>query len=135
MRPRLSRLCQVAIGLVFAAAALTKLGDLGRFAQDVHNFRLVPVAAENVVAMTLPWVELVAALALLLGVRARAGAVVATGLLVLFTVAVGLAIARGLDIQCGCFGTADASRVGLFKVIENVGLTAVSAFAVGRRGG
>ena len=90
---------------------------------------MVPVFAENLVAMTLPWIEVVAALALLVGVRARDGAILAGGSLVVFTVAVIAAFARGLDIECGCFGTADASRVGLTKVAENLGLIGMAVVA------
>jgi uncharacterized membrane protein YphA (DoxX/SURF4 family) len=121
------RLCQIGIGLLFAAAALAKLGDLHSFAEEVHNFRMMPVAIENVVAMTLPWIELVAALALILGIRPRSGALVAACMMAVFTVAVGVAMARGLDIECGCFGTADGTRVGLVKLLENSGMLAMAA--------
>lgn len=125
------RACQIVIGLVFAVAGLAKIGDPGAFVEDIHNFRLVPVIAENLVAVALPWVELVAAIALILGVRARAAAVVTTGLMAVFTVAVVLALGRGLDIECGCFGTVDGTRVGLMKIAENVALFAVSLLASG----
>ncbi len=116
---------QIVMGLVFAWAALAKLGDLRAFADQVHNFRMVPIFAENIVALSLPWIELVAALALILGIRARAGAVVVTGLLAAFTVAIIVALLRGLDIECGCFGTSDGSRVGLVKIAQNLGLLAL----------
>ena len=118
---------QIVIGVVFAWAGLAKLGDLGAFAAQIHNFRILPVALENIVAITLPWIELVAALALILGIRARPAAFLATGLLAVFTVAIVLAVARSLDIECGCFGTADASHVGLVKIVENLGLLAAGA--------
>lgn len=114
------------IGLVFLAAALAKIGDLATFASQIHNFRLAPIWAEHLVAMTLPWIELVAGLCLVLGIRPRGGAVVVTVLMAVFTLAVGQALARNLDIECGCFGTADASQVGWTKLIQNVGLLAVS---------
>jgi putative oxidoreductase len=127
------RVCQLLIGLLFALAALGKLGDLQSFAVEVHNFRLMPLAVEHLVAMTLPWVELVAALALLLGVRARSGAMVAAALMSLFTIAVLIAMARGLDIECGCFGTADGTRVGGVKFLENAGMLALAAVGSLRR--
>jgi uncharacterized membrane protein YphA (DoxX/SURF4 family) len=126
---RTVRVCQIATGALFALAGLAKVGDLGAFAEQIHNFRLVPVPAENLVAITLPWIELVAALALILGIRAREGALLAFGSLAVFTLAVVVALARGLDIECGCFGTADASRVGVVKVLENLGFLAVAAVA------
>jgi hypothetical protein len=58
-----------------------------------------------------------------LGLRARAGGLLAALMMILFTVVVGVALARGLDVECGCFGTADGTRVGTRKVLENAGLT------------
>lgn len=131
--PLTIRLAQVAIGLVFGYAALAKIGDPQAFARQVHNFRMVPVALENLVALILPWVELLASLALLLAVRARAGALLTLALMVVFTAAVALAAARGLDIACGCFGTADAQRVGLTKVLQNLLLLGIAGLATLRR--
>lgn len=131
--PRLVRLCQIAIGLVFAWAALAKIGDPKAFAEQIHNFRIVPVAFENVVAFALPWIELVAALALVLGHHARAGAVLVFWLLAGFTLAVVAALARGLDFECGCFGTADATHVGWVKVLQNLAMLAVAGLGSLRR--
>jgi uncharacterized membrane protein YphA (DoxX/SURF4 family) len=122
-------LCQVAVGLVFLAAALAKIGDAASFARQVHHFRVVPFGLENLVGITLPWIELLAALAILLRLAPRSGSVVAAGLMVLFTAVVGAAVARGLDIECGCFGTADAARVGAAKLVENLGLLALAVIA------
>jgi len=130
--PRLVRVCQIATGVVFALAGLAKVGDLGAFAEQIHNFRVVPIFAENLIAMTLPWIELVAAMALILGIRARDGAILAALSLAAFTLAVVIAMARGLDIECGCFGTSDGSRVGIVKVAQNLGLLAVAWLATRR---
>jgi uncharacterized membrane protein YphA (DoxX/SURF4 family) len=116
------RVSQLLIGLVFVVAALAKLGDMQAFADQVYNFRLLPLMLVNRVALTLPWVELVAGLALVTGVRARSGAAIASMLMAAFTVAVLIAMARGLDFECGCFGTADSTRVGLVKVGQNVAM-------------
>lgn len=125
--------CRLLIGAVFIWAGLAKIGDLSTFAADVHNFRMLPVALEHLVAITLPWIELVCGLALISGVRARAGAVVAFAMMLLFTVGVAQALGRGLDIECGCFGTSDATRVGWVKLAQNVGLSVASALAALRR--
>ena len=118
---------QVLLGLLFLYAALGKLGDVSALATEVHNFRLVPLWSEHLVAMTLPWIELLAGLALVLGVSPRAGAWVALALLAAFTAAVAAAMVRGLDIECGCFGTSSAMRVGWAKLVENVGMLALAA--------
>ena len=118
---------RIGTGLILALSGLAKIGDPQAFAEQVHNFRILPVALENAAAMTLPWIEVVASLALLLGVRSRAAAVLATALLTVFTAAVLAAIYRDIDIECGCFGTADSTRVGWGKVAQNVGMLALAA--------
>jgi uncharacterized membrane protein YphA (DoxX/SURF4 family) len=130
----LVRLARLVIGVLFVAAALAKIGDIGAFATQVHNYRLVPVWSENPIAIALPWIELLAGLALVLGVRARAGAVLLLALMIVFTFAVGSAWARGLDFECGCFGKASAGAVGARKFAENVGFTLIAAIAALRPG-
>jgi len=127
--PYVLRLARVALGAVFLVAALGKIADLPAFAGQVENYRIAPLWSVNLIAMTLPWAELLAGLALVLGVRARAGAVVALAFMLLFTVAVGSAWARGLDFECGCFGKAGAAVVGARKFAENVGLSLLAGLA------
>jgi uncharacterized membrane protein YphA (DoxX/SURF4 family) len=128
----LVRICRIVAGLVMLAAALSKIGAPAVFAGQIENYDLVPVGFENLIAITLPWIEFLAGLALVLGVRARSGAWLALGMMVVFTLAVAQALARGLNIECGCFGTADASRIGLTKLLENLAFTAVSIVAAMR---
>ncbi len=58
--PWLVRLCRIAVGLVMLAAALAKIGDTAAFAAQIHHYRLIPLGADNLLAMTLPWAELLA---------------------------------------------------------------------------
>ena len=128
LHPTVRRGAQIVAGLIFLASALPKIADLSAFAGSVHNFHLeavVPMAATNLLAMTIPWVELVAGLAMVAGVRPRAGALVYTVLLGVFTMAVVSAMARGLSFDCGCFGKAGSSRIGAVKLAENLAMMAV----------
>ena len=122
-------LCRLVTGLVLLVAALSKIGEPSVFARQIAHYDVIPIGLENVIAITLPWIELVTGLALVLGVRARSGAWLATGLMVAFTLAVAQAVARRLDIECGCFGTTDATRVGTSKLLENLALTIASLIA------
>jgi putative oxidoreductase len=122
-------LCRIAVGVVFVIASLSKTGDPAAFATQVHHFRLAPLALENLIAVLLPWVELLAGLALVLAVHARAGAWLALAMMTAFTAAVAIAMARHLDISCGCFGTLDATRVGTTKLLENLVLTGAALVA------
>jgi uncharacterized membrane protein YphA (DoxX/SURF4 family) len=134
-RPGVLRTAQILIGAVFLVAALAKIADLHTFAMQLHNYRMTPVWIENLLAMTLPWVELLAALSLLFGVRPRSGAVLVLGMMLVFTFGVVVAWARGLDVSCGCFGKALSGQVGAQKFFENVGLILLAGVASLRRNG
>ena len=128
LHPTVRRGVQILAGLIFLAAALPKIADLVAFSGSVHNFHLdpiVPVAATNLLAMTIPWIELVAGLALVTGVRPRAGAIVYTVLMAGFTVGVVAAMARGLSFDCGCFGKAGSATIGAKKLVENLVMLAL----------
>ncbi len=114
--------CRIIMGVLFVFAAMSKIGDVASFSQQIHNFRMVPIWSENLFAMTLPWVELFAGLSMMLGIRPRGGGMIVTVLMSVFVVAVVVALFLGLDIDCGCFGTAHATEVGLVKLLENLGM-------------
>ena len=130
--PALIRACRVVIGLVLLAAALGKIGDPAALATQIRYYYLFPTGPENLIAISLPWIELLAGLALVSGMRARAGAWLGVAMMVVFTLAVAQAMARGLNFECGCFGTGDATRIGFWKLLENIALTAI-ALAGARR--
>jgi uncharacterized membrane protein YphA (DoxX/SURF4 family) len=129
--PALVRACRVVIGLVLLAAALAKIGDPAALATQIRYYHLFPIGPENLIAISLPWIELLAGLALIAGFSARAGAWLAAAMMVVFTLAVAQAMARGLNFECGCFGTADATRIGIRKLIENLALTGIAVLAAG----
>ena len=96
--------CRIVLGALFIWAALTKLPDMTAFAQDVANYRLLPAALVPFVASAVVGIELLAGIALLVGVMERPAAAVIAGLLVAFTVFLSQALLRGIDLRCGCFG-------------------------------
>jgi uncharacterized membrane protein YphA (DoxX/SURF4 family) len=113
MRSRLVIALQIvsrlALAAIFVYAAIPKIGDPAAFARDIANYRLIPGEWASPIAVTLPWVELVAALCLVIGLWTRAAALVCAVLLAVFTAATVAAVLRGLNIECGCFGQSSAS--------------------------
>ena len=91
------------LGMVFLMACWHKLLHPASFAVDVATYGILPLALINPVALILPWVELVTGLMLVAGCRARAGALLAAAMMVVFLIALIAALAQGLDISCGCF--------------------------------
>jgi putative oxidoreductase len=94
------------IGAVFIYAGAAKISDPGKFGRDILNFRIVPWAVAIRVAFYLPWLEIIAGLALLTGFLRRGALAVLTTLMVFFIVATISAHARGINLDCGCFGGA-----------------------------
>ena len=118
-------------GVIFLFASVEKAADPAAFALLIDNYKILPHDASLIVASSLPWVELVCGLAVILGLGMRGAALVLGSLTAAFTVAVVVGLLRGLDISCGCF-TLDptVSHLGWQKVAENVGLCALFAFLV-----
>jgi uncharacterized membrane protein YphA (DoxX/SURF4 family) len=121
-------LARLLVGALFVGAGVFKIAQPAAFAADIGNFRMVPREWVNLLAITLPWMEVVAGGLLLAGRWRRAAALVVTVLMVVFVVAVAQALARGLDVRCGCFGTVGATRVGWLKLAENMALLAVAGW-------
>ncbi|MCZ7645070.1 MAG: DoxX family membrane protein [Planctomycetota bacterium] len=120
----------LALGGVLAYAGLSKLGDPHAFARQIAQYRLLPAQASQALAVTLPWLELVCGLALALGLWVRPAALVSAALMAVFAAAVVSALARGLDISCGCFGTESAARAGLPTLVLEAGCFGAAAAIV-----
>ncbi|MGH9369518.1 MAG: MauE/DoxX family redox-associated membrane protein [Thermoanaerobaculia bacterium] len=103
LSPWLSIRVQLALGALFVAAAIPKIADPPTFAHMVYNYRMLPGAAINAMALLLPWVELFAGLALLVGFWKRTAAGLTGLLLFVFILALGFNLARDNPVNCGCF--------------------------------
>jgi uncharacterized membrane protein YphA (DoxX/SURF4 family) len=108
------------LGFIFLYAGMEKITDPEGFARSVNNYKLLPYSAINIIALILPWLEVTAGLLLLFGIAAKENAFILSSLLVVFLVAIAISLLRGLNIDCGCFGTAGGSKVGIQKLVENV---------------
>ncbi len=108
------------IAVIFIFSGIEKIGDLQNFSYAITNYKLLPVSLVNIFAISLPWLELTAGLLLLFGVCVKENSAIISTLLVIFIVAVAISMMRGLNIDCGCFGTAGGQKVGLIKIGENI---------------
>ena len=117
--------------VAFLLAGSLKVWDPLAFAGQLFAYRLLPPAAVAPVALALPWIEVLAALALLAVPRwRRAGALLIAGMLLAFIAAEISVMARGLAIPCGCFGMLwGETRVGIPTSARNVALLASAALA------
>lgn len=100
----LERLFRLGIGGLFVYSALAKIDDPGVFADAVRRYEMLPEWSLGMFALALPMLELIAGAALVLSRWTREAALVVACMLAMFIVALGVALARGLEIDCGCFG-------------------------------
>lgn len=109
------------LGGLFVYAGIVKVLDPLDFAQNIRNYRLVGQSLSFLAAVILPWLEILAGLALAAGVWRRASALVISALLGFFIVLTLVTIVRGLDVDCGCFG-ALSRKSGFGVILEDLGM-------------
>lgn len=118
---------RLVLGAMFLYAGIVKIADPAAFAQAVANYRILPLALVNAAAVILPWVEVLAGASLVLGLFLPGGSLLTAGLLLIFAVALGFDLWRGIDISCGCFGTSEA-RVTWLYVLRDAALCCMACF-------
>ncbi|MCB9205737.1 MAG: DoxX family membrane protein [Ignavibacteriales bacterium] len=121
---------RIYLALVFILSGLDKINNLEAFAVSIENYKILPIESINIIAIVIPWMELVAGALLLIGLYIKENSLIITTLLLIFTVAIISAIARNLDIDCGCQGTFDGQKVGTLKLIENFSLMIVGYLSI-----
>ncbi|MCU0454170.1 MAG: DoxX family membrane protein [Bacteroidetes bacterium] len=128
---RLELLTRLVVGTIFVSASIEKAAEPAAFAAMIDNYKVLSPALSMFVASTLPWVELICGVAVILGVGVRGGALVIGLLTIGFTFAVISGIMRGLDISCGCYTLdPEVGKIGWRKVVENSGIVVLSVFLV-----
>src|SRR4030067_216494 len=113
----LAFLFRLILGGVFVYASLDKIAHPGEFAKIVYYYHFLPGSAINVFAIILPWVELLAGMALILGLFVESAALIIGTILVMFIIALSSAMIRDLDISCGCFSTKPSSEKVVWDTI------------------
>jgi uncharacterized membrane protein YphA (DoxX/SURF4 family) len=130
---RLTVRCAIVLGILFIVAAWAKIQDPPAFAQEVFNYALLPAGAVNLLAIFLPWLELLCGVLLFLGVWRRASAATIAAMLLVFIAALSINLARGRAVDCGCFGMpaavkTDAQRFADMRwaIARDVGMLALA---------
>jgi uncharacterized membrane protein YphA (DoxX/SURF4 family) len=101
----LALVLRIALGGIFIYAAWAKLRDPWElYALAINSYEVLPLWAVELVARTLPWLELLAGVGLIAGIGLRIWSATTSALLVVFFALMVRAFAKGMQINCGCFG-------------------------------
>lgn len=125
---------RVGLGVVLIAAGLPKIMDVTGAVQNVLAYELFDYGTARVLGTVLPVVEIVLGVLLVLGLFTRAAAAAGGLLMVVFIDGIASAWARGLAIDCGCFGTGGPVEPGettyLLDILRDLLFLAMAAWLV-----
>ena len=134
--PVVSTVARLLLAGVLIAAGALKVVDPAASVQAVRGYRLLPAAAETLLGWGLPFVEIALGLLLAAGAFTRVAALLTAGLLSAFILAVVSAAARGLSIDCGCFGgggeVASGQTAYGAEIARDLGLLALAVWLAWR---
>jgi protein-disulfide isomerase len=131
-RAWLATVVRLILAAVWIWASVSKLGDPRTFLRAVRAYDATPEWLSATIGYGLPILELCLGLLLIIGLATRVTAIVSSALLVIFTIGIVQAAARGIKLECGCFGGggASSSTSYLLDIARDLGLLVLSAYLV-----
>ena len=131
-QPWLTLLARLILGVVLLVAGALKVPNLPKSAMAVRAYEMLPIPIANFLGYTLPWIEIGLGLLLIVGVTVKISGALGALTMLAFIIAISQAWARGLSIDCGCFGgggTIDPEDTKyLSEIIRDIGLMALGIF-------
>jgi hypothetical protein len=115
-------LLRLTLGGLLTLAAITKFTDRAAFSTAVSEYRVLPSMLERPFATLLPFIELTLGMLLLAGLGTMIAASLATLVFLSFSLAIGVNMVRGRDLDCHCFGSVQSEPIGWPAVIRSSAL-------------
>lgn len=127
-------LSRLILGGVLFAAGWLKVFTPAKSQMAVRAYEVLPISVANFFGIALPWFEVGLGILLILGIAVRLSALLGGALMVLFIAAISQAWARGLSIDCGCFGGGGTVEPGqtkyLSEILRDTGLALLALYLV-----
>ena len=131
-QPWLTLLARLILGAVLLVAGALKVPNLPKSAMAVRAYEMLPIPITNFLGYTLPWIEIGLGLLLIVGVTVKISGALGGLTMLAFIIAFAQAWARGLSIDCGCFGGGGAidpeDTKYLSEIIRDIGLMGLGIF-------
>ncbi len=116
------------IGFIFVYSGIEKISNPSAFSEAILNYKIINLEISNMVSIVLPWFELLVGVLFIFKINVKENIVIIGILLLTFNLLIAIAILRGLNIDCGCFGTSYGVKVGILKLAENFGLFLICCY-------
>jgi len=122
-------IARLILGGVFIYASLDKIAHPAEFAKAIGNYHVVPFGLENLMALALPWLELIAGICLIAGIMVDGATIMVILMNIVFIFAISQALARGISIECGCFSvtTEGGDNIGIQTILRDIGYLVLAA--------
>ena len=120
----INHIIRIVMGIVFIYASYDKILDPITFSQNIHNYGVTPLFIENIIALTLPWVELFIGMGLIFKFKYEASLDISIVLMVSFILLIAQAYLRGKSIDCGCFLneiSSEEAATKRFEMLKRIG--------------
>ena len=127
--PLFALICRLTLAIIFFYAGIEKIINPRDFAVAIYNYQLLSDYAINLSAIFLPWLEVLIAASLIIGIYTRGAALLSSLLFLIFATALTINLVRGLDISCGCFG-ASSENISWFYLARDLSLFCLSVFVL-----
>jgi uncharacterized membrane protein YphA (DoxX/SURF4 family) len=132
--PWIGLVSRLVLGGVLFAAGYLKVFTLEKSQMSVRAYELLPISLANFLGIVLPFAEIVLGLLLIIGAFTRYMALLGGAIMIIFIVAIASAWARGLTIDCGCFGgggqVAANETKYLQEIVRDAGLLLLALFLI-----
>jgi uncharacterized membrane protein YphA (DoxX/SURF4 family) len=133
LRPWLGTLVRLGLAAVWLFAGAAKVGDLAGSGRAVNAYQVMPFEVARVIGAALPFVEITLGVLLVVGLATRVVAALSSALLLVFIAGISSAWARGLSIDCGCFGSGGQLAAGQSpsyapEIARDIGFLVLAAF-------
>ena len=131
-QPWLSLLGRLILGGVLFAAGFLKYEHLDKSRMAVRAYELLPISVANFLGISLPFLEIAVGILLVVGAAIRISAAIGGALMFIFIIGISQAWARGLSIDCGCFGgggqVAPGTASYLPEILRDTALAAIAIY-------
>ena len=132
LQPWVTLAARILLGVVLVLAGYLKAKSPAQAQMAVRAYKLLPISIANIFGLALPWLEIGAGVLLIVGIAVRYAALFGGLLMLLFVGAISQAWARGLSIDCSCFGGGGQVAAGhtkyLQEILRDLGLTLSAVF-------
>jgi uncharacterized membrane protein YphA (DoxX/SURF4 family) len=134
LQPWFGLVARLTLGGVLFAAGYLKVGKADESQMAVRAYEMLPIPVANLLGLFLPFVEVVIGALLILGALTRVMAALGGFTMFVFIIAIAQAWARGLNIDCGCFGGGGAVAPGetkyLQEILRDIGLVFLAGYLI-----